>query len=214
MSLTRTRRTRGGDHSMANDGRLRPKRRYSRLPYLVAMVSLGALVAAAWIGRDRFQPVIVGSRAPDFEATGMDGDVVHMEDFAGSVVLVNVWATWCPPCLEEMPSLERLYREVRTWPTGSDFEILAVSIDARIDLPDFLGRGVERSDLVKFASDLDLTFTILHDPSGRIERRYQTLAVPESFLVGRDGVIYKRVPGATEWDSEQYRDLIQRLLAD
>jgi len=188
------------------------RRRASRLPYVGAMLGMGLLVVAAWAGRGRFEPVIAGRPAPDFAATDMEGRPVHLQDYRGKVVLVNVWATWCPPCREEMPSMQRLYEEVRREPGGEDFEILAVSVDASLQRPDPLGRGVERRDLVEFGEEFGLTFPIVHDPAGDIQRIYQTTGVPESFVVGRDGVIYKRIAGSTSWDAPQYRELIRRLL--
>jgi cytochrome c biogenesis protein CcmG, thiol:disulfide interchange protein DsbE len=108
--------------------------------------------------------------------------------------------------------MERLYREVRTWPGGEDFEILAVSVDASAAAPDFLGRGVVSADLKAFADQLGLTFEIVHDAPGGIQRTYQTTGVPESFLVGRDGVIHLKYAGPTEWDTPHYMDQIRRLL--
>lgn len=198
---------------MSDEKEGRPvRRRASRLPYAGALLLLGVLVVLAWLGQDRLQPVTTGRSAPDFAVTNMAGEPVRLADYRGQVVLVNVWATWCPPCLVEMPSMERLYKEVRSWPGGESFEILAVSVDATVERPDPLGRGVTRNDLVDFASELALTFPIVHDPAGRIQRTYQTTGVPESFLVGRDGVIYKKVAGPTEWDAPQYLELIRRLL--
>ena len=66
----------------------------------------------------------------------------------------------------------------------------------------------------RFAEDFGLTFPILHDPTGRIALTYQTTGLPESFLLGRDGVIYKRIAGGTTWDAAQHRDLIRRVLDD
>ena len=140
----------------------------------------------------------VGDLAPGFTLPDLEGQLHELADLSGRVVVLNYWATWCPPCVDEMPSLQKLHEALG----AKGLSVVAVSVDERFE------------DIGRFVETFELTFTILHDPSGRIERRYQTLAVPESFLVGRDGVIYKRVPGATEWDSEQYRDLIQRLLAD
>lgn len=91
-----------------------------------------------------------------------------------------------------------------------DFEILAVSVDASLGEVDSAGRP--GGDVWAFADSLGLTFTILHDPSGGIQRTYQTTGVPESFLIGRDGTIYKKVIGAMEWDAGQNRELIERLL--
>ena len=132
---------------------------------------------------------------------------MSLEDFDGKVILLNIWATWCEPCLEEMPSMQRLYDEL----DDDDFEILAVSIDAPLGQSDDFGRA--GGDLDVFAKELGLTFRILHDPSGEIQRTYQTTGVPETFLIGKDGVIYKKVAGGTRWDAPVNQDLVRRLLA-
>lgn len=108
--------------------------------------------------------------------------------------------------------MEKLYDQVRSQPGGEDFEILAVSIDATVERPDAAGRGVPTSALEAFGEELGLTFPIVHDPAGEIQNIYQTTGVPESFVVGRDGIIYKRIAGATKWDAPQYLELIRRLL--
>ena len=93
---------------------------------------------------------------------------------------------------------------------GEDFEIAAISVDApETSLRSALGGG---GDPVAFAADLGLTFPILLDPSGEIQRIYRTSGVPESFLVGRDGYIYKKVAGATAWDSPTNVELVRRLV--
>jgi len=103
--------------------------------------------------------------------------------------------------------MERLYQEI-----GEDgFEIMAVSIDAELGRFDLAGRP--GGDIQVFADSLGLTFPMLHDPSGGIERLFRTTGVPETFLIGRDGIIYKKVAGGTEWDAPQHKELIQRLLA-
>ena len=104
--------------------------------------------------------------------------------------------------------MQRLYEAL----SDTDFEILAVSIDARAGQNDAFGRP--GGDLQAFAEEMGLTFPILHDPEGRIERTYQTTGVPETFLIGRDGVIYKKVAGGTEWDAPLNQDLVRRLLAE
>lgn len=182
----------------------------SSRPYVLATLLLGVLVVAAWIGRERIRPVMAGHPAPDFEATTLDGTRVELSDYRGKVVLVNIWATWCRPCRAEMPSMETLYREFE----GTDFEILAVSVDAAPGERDEAGRtGASKARLADFAEELGLTFPILHDPEGRIERRYRTTGVPESFLVDRDGTIVRHIAGATIWDHPRYRELVRRLLA-
>ncbi len=184
-----------------------PSTRYSNRPYAYALVGVVLLIVVAWMNQGRVQPVTAGTVAPEFEVNDLDGALARLSDHTGDVVLVNIWATWCLPCLVEMPSMERLYQEM-----GEDgLEIMAVSIDAELGRFDLAGRP--GGDIQAFADSLGLTFPILHDPSGRIERLYRTTGVPETFLIGRDGIIYKKVAGGTEWDAPQHKELIQRLLA-
>ena len=184
------------------------KRSFLRSPYLWAIAGVIGVVIVAWIGRENYRPVVTGTEAPDFTYASMDGEEVTLSDFEGEkVILVNVWATWCPPCVVEMPSMQRLYESLK----DEDFEILAVSIDAPLGETDAFGR--EGGDLRNFTDEHGLTFQILHDPAGSIQRLYQTTGVPESFVIGKDGVIYKKVAGPTEWDASQNEELIRRLLA-
>ena len=104
--------------------------------------------------------------------------------------------------------MQRLYEAF----PGDDFEILAISVDARLGEVDVDGRP--GGDLAAFADELGLTFPILHNPSGDIQRLYQTTGVPESFLIGRDGVIVKKVSGPTEWDATENQELVRRLLGN
>lgn len=167
---------------------------------------LALLLGAGWMVRDRFLPVDVGTRAPSFPATDLQGRPVRLEELRGQVVLLNIWATWCGPCRDEMPSLERLHKELG--PRG--LKIVAVSVDAA---PGAVAPGgQEGGDVAEFARQLGLTFTIWHDPSGQIQRTYRTTGVPESFIIDRDGVIQKKVIGATEWDTGSHPELIRRLL--
>lgn len=143
----------------------------------------------------------IDSRAPDFRAVMVPGhDTVSLrEKYRGQVTLVNIWATWCAPCRDEMPSMEALYQDF----AARGFKIAAVSIDEGDD------------DAVQaFVTELGLTFDILHDKSGAIQGLYQTTGVPESFLLDRDGRIVRRLIGSHDWNSPANRDLIDRLLAD
>ena len=183
------------------------RRRASRLPYALGLVVAAAAVGVAWFARGRFEPVIAGQPVPAFHVSALDGSGVTLDSYRGKVVLLNVWATWCAPCLEEMPSMERLYKDM----AGKDFEILAVSVDNPVD------GAVPRQTLEKFAADLGVTFPIFHSAPGSaddIQLVFQTTGVPESFLIGKDGVIYRRISGPTSWDSPQYRDQILRLLEE
>ena len=184
-----------------------PSTGYSNRPYAYALVGVVLLIVVAWLNQDRIQPVTAGTVAPEFEVNDLAGGLARLSDHSGEVVLVNIWATWCLPCRIEMPSMERLYREI-----GEDgFEIMAVSIDATLGQFDQAGRP--GGDIEVFADSLGLTFPMLHNPSGDIQQLYRTTGVPETFLIGRDGIIYKKVAGGTEWDAPEHKELIQRLLA-
>jgi cytochrome c biogenesis protein CcmG/thiol:disulfide interchange protein DsbE len=164
----------------------------------IVAVLAAALLVIVKLSPEIF-PVEVGSTAPAFTATDLKtGKPTTLAAFKGEVVLLNVWATWCEPCKIEMPSMEQLEKEMG--PQG--LKIVAVSIDE--------GNG----DAVRqFARDYGLTFHILHDPSGHIQRTYQTTGVPESFVINRQGKIVKKVIGAADWDATVNKDLMRRLLA-
>ena len=167
---------------------------------------LAVLVGMGWLVRDRFLPVEVGTPAPDVVARDLEGERVALGDLEGEVVLLNIWATWCPPCVEEMPSMQRLHEQLA--PEG--LRVVAVSVDAAPGERDIGGRP--GGNIREFADRLGLTFDIWHDPSGEIQRRYRTTGVPESFVIARDGTIIKKVIGATEWDSDANIELIRMLL--
>jgi peroxiredoxin len=160
---------------------------------------LAALLAAGVAFTGDLASVSVGAEAPDFTAVDITtGEQASLASHRGDVILLNVWATWCLPCEQEMPSMQRLYRQLG--PQG--LRVIAVSIDDAA--PDVVRAWItERS----------LTFPVWHDRSGRIERLYQTTGVPESFVIDRHGVIVKKVIGATEWDHPAQQALIRRLLA-
>ena len=189
-------------------GRAPMIRRLVRSPYMWAIVAVAAVVGYAYTARDRYRraAVLPGAPAPSFSFPSLTHGELGLSDYAGHVVLINVWATWCPPCKEEMPSLQRLYDAFE----GEDFEILAVSMDAVLGTSDPFGQI--GGDLAAFAQEHDLTFPILHDASGSMRRLYQVSRVPESFIVAKDGVIWKKIAGATEWDHSANQELIRRLL--
>jgi cytochrome c biogenesis protein CcmG/thiol:disulfide interchange protein DsbE len=166
---------------------------------VIAVVGGLGLGAAALV---KFGPQIegvnVGKRAPDFAAVNLaTGDSVSLKKaYVGHVTLVNIWATWCIPCRTEMPAMERLYQVYG--PKG--FRIAAVSIDEG---------GIE--DVRAFVKEYGLTFDVLHDATGEIQREYQTTGVPESFLLDKDGIIVKRV-FTHEWDTPGNQRLIAELM--
>lgn len=167
---------------------------------------LAGLLVAGWTVRHRFLPVEVGSPAPDVVARDLQGRPVRLEELRGQVVLLNVWATWCGPCREEMPSMQRLHQRLG----GRGLRIVAVSVDGASAAERLAGRP--EKVVGDFVREFGLTFPVWLDPAGEVQRTYRTTGVPESFVIDRDGVIVKKVIGGTEWDSEANVELFTRLL--
>ncbi len=165
------------------------------------VVLLGGVLAMAthYLGDELF-PITVGSQAPQFSASTLDAvpRTKTLDDYKGKVILLNVWATWCPPCREEMPSIERLHNEFK----GQGLAVVAVSVD---------DPGKE-DEIREFVREFGLTFEILHDPAAGIKKNYQIIAYPETFVIARDGSIRKKVIAAADWSSESNRALIRELL--
>jgi peroxiredoxin len=137
--------------------------------------------------------------APDFTLPNLDGKMVSLVDYKGKVILLNIWATWCPPCVEEMPSMEKLYQELRE----EGFEILAVSVDASGD-----------KVVTPFMKKHKLSFPALTDTGGAVKILYQTTGVPESFIIDKDGIIVEKIIGPRDWATpgaiSYFRNLIQK----
>jgi len=133
----------------------------------------------------------VGQTAPDFELPALGGDSVRLSDYRGKVVFLNIWATWCPPCREEMPSMESLYQRLK----GREFEMLAVSIDRE-------GERMVRP----FAAKYGLKFHVLLDPDNKTYRLYGLTGVPESFIVDKNGVIINKIIGPQNWVEKEWLD--------
>jgi cytochrome c biogenesis protein CcmG/thiol:disulfide interchange protein DsbE len=141
----------------------------------------------------------VGSRAPEFSLPPLDGGPpLRLEDARGSILLLNFWATWCKPCEEEMPAMERLHRDLG--PRG--LRLWAISVDAG------------RDEVVAFRDRLGLTFPILHDPDRTVADRYQSFRYPETWVVGRDGTLLARFIGPRDWDAPLYRERFDQLLGE
>ena len=138
-----------------------------------------------------------GLPAPNFTLKGLDGKPVSLTDFKGKVVFLNIWATWCPPCKDEMPSMEKLYQGLK----GKDFEILAVSIDSS---------GAKA--VTPFMKEYKLTFPALLDPEERIKSLYGTTGVPESFIINKQGIVEKVVIGPMDWATPEVVDFFQNLI--
>ncbi len=129
---------------------------------------------------DRFKPAgsgqapRVGAEAPDFTLQDLDGREVSLKDLRGHPVMINFWATWCPPCRQEIPVIEQMYRSTHQ---GDNYQILGVAIQS--DLP----------TIRAFVQEFDMSFPVLPDGDGRITSLYHILPIPTTFFIDRDGII-------------------------
>jgi peroxiredoxin len=140
----------------------------------------------------------LGQPLADFTLPDLHGRLVQLSSLRGKVVFINVWATWCPPCVEEMPTMQRLYERLQ--PRG--LEVLAISLDA-------LGAQV----VGPFMREHRLTFPALLDTQSSVERLYRTGGVPESFIVDKRGRLVEKIVGPRDWTHPQMLALFERLLA-
>ncbi len=136
--------------------------------------------------------VEVGDDAPEFELAGG----VRLADYRGKLVLLNFWATWCPPCVAEVPSLNRLYRRFRE----QGLVILAVSVDEQED--------VYRQFLDRYG----VKFPTVRDPKRSVSSRYGTMKYPESYLINRQGRVIQKYVGAEDWERPEIVNYLQSLL--
>jgi len=173
-------------------------------PYLAAGLSVFVVGMLVWVVAGGAPAAGVGDPIPDVVATDLEGNRVSPGDLSGRVFLLNIWATWCAPCREEMPSMQAL----RDHFDGEPFEVVAISIDGGWDHE----RIRDRIDA--FVQGVGLSFVVWHDPSANTRRRLGTAGVPETFLVGADGVIRERVIGVEEWDHPRWIDAIERLIQE
>jgi peroxiredoxin len=139
-----------------------------------------------------------GWRPPPFAASTVTGRQVSLADFQERVVLLSFWATWCSSCLHEMPVFERLHREYA--PIG--LAVLGVNIEED-------GQTIQR-----YGQKLELSFPLILDLDGKITKAYGVIAVPSTYLIGRDGRPVALAVGSREWNSTRARALIEALLAE
>lgn len=171
------------------------------LLWLAPFLALVLVVAYGWWTRPAPEPPSgprVGESLADFILPDMNGEPVQLAALRGKVVFINIWTTWCPPCIEEMPTIQRLYEQLR--PKG--LEVLAINMDA-------LGRQT----VEPFLDKRHLTFPVLLDPESQTERLYRTAGVPESFIVDKAGLLVEKIVGPRDWAHPEIIALFERLLA-
>ena len=184
-----------------------PNPRPHRFWRIGAVITIAILIVLGWTLRHRFVPVGEGSPAPEYSAKTVDGTEVSLASLRGKVVLLNVWATWCYPCVKEMPTLQHAYELLK----NDGLEVVAVSVDAPVGSLDPVGNP--GGDVSAFVKELGLTFTILRDPERKIDTTFALIGIPSTFVIDRSGKIVKKVVGIASWDDEEHLRELRALLA-
>jgi peroxiredoxin len=167
---------------------------------LIVLFSMGIGALFFLMGNDlnfkftSLPAIAIGTPAPEFTLPDLDGKNVSLSDYRGKIILLNIWATWCQPCVSEMPSMEKLHNKFKK----EEFQILAVSIDTQ-------GKNV----VAPFMEFHNLSFKALLDTRGTIQRSYQATGVPESFIIDKNGIIIEKVIGAIDWSSPKVIQYLQ-----
>ncbi len=134
--------------------------------------------------------------APPFALPGLEGDKHRLSDYAGKVLVVNFWASWCAPCREELPSMNRAARKLLELPVTW----LAINV------------GEDREAVAAFTADYPIDFSVLLDPSGRVSQSWQVTGMPTTFIVNRDGFVAHKIVGKREWDDAQHLQMLIELI--
>jgi peroxiredoxin len=173
-----------------------------RVAGLLVLVSALSVAVPAGVVAEETAPFTITFpkqrlEAPAFQLPDLNGNMVSLEAYRDKVVLVHFWATFCIPCLEEMPTLESLWQEYG----GDGLVILGIAGD----------RG--NAEIVhEFAEKTGVSFPVVHDSDGQVRNQYEVVALPTSYLVGRDGKISGRAIGTRSWDEPGGREVIETLL--
>jgi peroxiredoxin len=162
-------------------------------PPAVSEPALPELLKAFDVGR-----YPADTKPPKFSGRTLGGQTVSLAGLRGRVILVNFWATWCPPCREEMPMFEQLHREYAA--RG----LTLLGVNARE------GTSAVRA----YAKEMGLTFPLVLDPKGKVNALYGVIGLPTTFLIGRDGQAVALAIGPREWSGAQARAILEALLAE
>ncbi len=164
------------------------------LKLLVLAAIVGVTVFLAFYSHQP-EPLKTGDRAPNFTLQTLSGGPISLSDFRDRVVVVNFWATWCPPCVEETPSLKRFADEIQ----GKGVKVIGVSVDA------------DEAALRKFVAEAHLSFPVARDPERAVASRYGTTQFPETYIIDAGGRIANKLIGAVDWQDPRIVEFVMNL---
>jgi peroxiredoxin len=133
--------------------------------------------------------------APDFTLKGEDGNTYRLKDYRGKIVILNFWATWCPPCREEMPSMERAWHQIK----DKGIVILAINV------------GEDADTIFEFTGQYPMTFPLPMDIDGEVVRQYPIRGLPTTYIIDSAGMATHRAVGSREWDASEILEQLEEL---
>jgi peroxiredoxin len=161
---------------------------------VVVGIILGSAVMVLLVRQGSRFPQL-GDSAPSFALPTLQGETVRLSDYRGQVVVLNFWATWCPPCVEETPSLEKFAGQM----AGRGVAVVSISVDA------------DAKALEQFVAKYNLTYPVARDPEQAVTSRYGTFKFPETYILDEDGRIADKLIGAIDWQEPRISEFVLNL---
>jgi peroxiredoxin len=168
-------------------------------PFLSIIIGVITLLLPLWVGAaSNLTELSRKAIAKEFSLPDLDGNVHNLSSYRGKVVLINFWATWCPPCRQEMPSMQRVWEKFR----DRGFVILALDV------------GEDDETILPFVMEHDLDFPVLLDQDSKVVKKWPVRGLPTSFLLDTKGRLVYRAIGGREWDDSAFEKIILKLLEE
>lgn len=161
---------------------------------LVLLVTALLLISCS---NEKEKKAEIGKPAPNFTLTDLQGNEWQLTDLRGKVIFINFWATWCPPCVEEMPDMEALNKKMANAP----FKMITILSN---DRPDFAAQMVKK---------IGATFSVLIDPDSLVGNQYGLTGVPETFIIDPQGILRKKFLGPRPWNSQEAMDMLGHYMS-
>lgn len=167
-----------------------------KLTHLISWIVCLFLFNTAHAVEESLTPMPDKKVAPGFELSDMDGEKRKLSDYKGKPVIINFWATWCPPCRAELPAMNRAWEKIKK----ENIEMLAVNV------------GEDEDTIFAFTGEYPIDFTVLLDETGEEIKKWPIRGLPTTFVLDKEGRIVYRAIGGREWDDEKLLNMVRKLL--
>jgi peroxiredoxin len=162
---------------------------------LLSLILSSHLIFAGSFSKQGLTKLSKPIAAPNFMLMDMEGEKHQLSDYKGKTVIVNFWATWCPPCRAEMPSMERAWQKIK----DQGIAMLAINV------------GEDEDTIFTFLGDYPANFTVLLDQNSKVSELWPLRGLPTTFIVDPKGKIIYRAIGGREWDDDKLLNMIKQL---